>query len=65
MTFDEWWKAQGFVFDDGYAYENARRAFEAGKLEAAEHILALWREPWPVSQMPFINRLEVYVEELK
>jgi len=43
----------------------AEDAWKAGKLEAAEHILHLWREPWPVSQMRFIDRLEEYVESLK
>lgn len=43
----------------------AADAWEAGKLEAAQHILEMWREPWPVTQMRFIDRLEKYVESLK
>jgi hypothetical protein len=35
------------------------------KLEAAEHILYLWNEPWVVTEMPFIDRLKYYIEELK
>jgi hypothetical protein len=35
------------------------------KLETAEHILAMWNEPWPVTQNPFIDNLKAYIEELK
>lgn len=41
------------------------KANAAGKLEAAQLILALWNEPWPISRMSFIDRLEAYVNELK
>lgn len=37
----------------------------AGKLEAAQFILYLWEEPWPVTRMRFIDRLKAYIEELK
>ena len=37
----------------------------AGKLEAALKILEMWYEPWPVSQKPFIDNLQAYIEELK
>lgn len=64
MTFDEWFKSkQGESYDSMYPF--ARDAFAAGKLEAAQHILDLWLEPWPMSQKSFINRLREYVEELK
>jgi hypothetical protein len=43
----------------------AAAAWEFGQLEAAQHILEMWREPWPVTQMRFIDRLEKYVESLK
>ena len=55
-----------FDMTDAKANEEiARAAFQAGKLEAAQHILDLWPEPWPVSRKTFIERLEAYVEELK
>ena len=38
---------------------------EAGKREAAEHILDLWRQPWGVSEKSFAKLLKAYVEELK
>jgi hypothetical protein len=38
---------------------------KARALEAAQHILEMWKEPWPVTQMRFIDRLEHYVESLK
>jgi hypothetical protein len=40
-------------------------AWEAGKREAAEHILELWNEPWPIRQKSFITMLREYVESLK
>ena len=43
----------------------ARDAWEAGQLEAAEHILELWNEPWPIRQQSFITVLVEYVESLK
>lgn len=47
------------------AAEGWRLGHAAGKREAAEHILDLWRQPWPVTEKPFIKLLEAYVEELK
>ncbi len=40
-------------------------AHASGKLEAAQHILDMWRQPWGVAGRPFIKLLEAYVEELK
>ena len=37
----------------------------AGRREAAEHILAMWKEPWPVTEKRFIGRMNDYVESLK
>ncbi len=69
VTFDEYWHTQPF----GWAACDARTLTEkvwndahaAGKLESAQHILALWEEPWPVSQMSFISRLRAYVASCK
>ena len=65
MTFDEWWngfttREQGRI--DKYS---AMDAYAAGKREAAEHILDLWRQPWGVSEKSFAKLLKAYVEELK
>jgi len=35
------------------------------QLETAEHILAMWNEPWPVTQKTFIDNLVTYIEGLK
>lgn len=35
------------------------------KLEAAKYILEMWREPWPVHEKRFIDRLTDYVEKQK
>ena len=43
----------------------AEDAWRAGKLEAAQHILDMWNEPWGVTEMSFIDRLKSYVGELK
>jgi len=51
----------GPLFTEG----QMKRYGDACALQAAEYILHLWREPWPVSQMRFIDRLEEYVETLK
>jgi hypothetical protein len=40
-------------------------AVKKARLEVAEHILEMWREPWPVTQMRFIDRLERLVDGLK
>jgi hypothetical protein len=45
--------------------EPDQAAWEFGQLEAAQHILEMWKEPWPVSEKRFIDRLEEYVESLK
>ena len=64
MTFDEWFQSkQGEPYDSMYPF--ARGAFEAGRLEAAQHIVDMWRQPWGVAGRPFIKLLEAYVEELK
>jgi hypothetical protein len=42
-----------------------KRYGDACALEAAEHILELWHEPWPITQKAFIKRLREYVESLK
>lgn len=43
----------------------AEEAWKAGKAEAAEHIIALWVEPWIISRQSFSMRLLNYVEGLK
>jgi F0F1-type ATP synthase membrane subunit b/b' len=45
--------------------ERLRQAIKQGQREAAEHILEMWRDPWPRTERSFIDRLEAYVEELK
>jgi hypothetical protein len=42
-----------------------QEAIKQAKREAAEHILEMWRDPWPVTERSFIDRLEAYVEEIK
>ena len=42
-----------------------QEAIKQGQREAAEHILEMWRDPWPRAPHRFIDRLETYVEELK
>jgi len=51
----------GKLFTEG----QMKRHGDACALEAAEHILELWNEPWPIRQMSFITMLREYVEELK
>ena len=63
MTFDEW--EDGKPVWEMEAKEIWEAAHAAGKLEAAQHILDMWNEPWPVTQKTFIDRLKSYVEELK
>ena len=45
--------------------ERLKEAIKQAKREAAEHILEMWRDPWPRTERSFIDRLEAYVEELK
>ena len=40
-------------------------SMKLARIETAEHILAMWNEPWPVTQKPFIDNLKAYIEELK
>jgi hypothetical protein len=63
MTFEEWFADAMWGNED--FKESLRRAWEAGQLEAAEHILELWNEPWPIRQKSFITMLREYVESLK
>jgi len=71
MTFDEFLDMKVKEANDyasGVTDEEesiAEDAWRAGALEAAEHILALWSEPWPVTPMSFIDRLRGYVFELR
>jgi len=55
-------KAGTSGYDTGYPTYDLKKA---GKLEAAEHILAMWNEAWPVTQLPFHMRLKEYAESLK
>ena len=45
--------------------ERVGEAIKQAKREAAEHILEMWRDPWPRKERRFIDRLESYVKELK
>ena len=71
MTFDEFIEMKVKEANDyasGVTDEEeiiAADAWEAGQLEAAEHILELWNEPWPIRQKSFIDMLREYVESLK
>ena len=65
MTFNEWWETLTTREQNGMDKQSVSAAWELGKLEAAQHILDMWNEPWPVTQKTFIDRLKSYVEELK
>lgn len=65
MTFDEYWHAQPFGWAACDAKTLAEKCYAAGKREAAQHILDVWRQPWGVAGSPFIKLLEAYVDELK
>ncbi len=65
MTFQEWWDNLTTREQNSMDREGAEAAWEFGKLEAAEHILELWNEPWPIRQKSFITVLVEYVESLK
>lgn len=65
MTFDEWWETLETRDQRRADKEIAIEAYEEGRLEAAEHILEMWKEPWPVTEARFIDRLNDYVEKLK
>jgi DNA repair ATPase RecN len=45
--------------------ERLGESIKQAKREAAEHILEMWRDPWPRKERRFIDRLESYVKELK
>ena len=63
MTFDEWFQSkQGEPYDSMYPF--ARDAYAAGKLEAAQHTLDMWKEQM-AHETSFQTRLLAYVEELK
>lgn len=42
-----------------------QEAIKQAKKEAAEHILEMWRDPWPRTERRFIDRLEEYVGGLE
>jgi chromosome segregation ATPase len=42
-----------------------QQAIKQGQREAAEHILEMWRDPWPRTERSFIDRLEAYRDELR
>ena len=53
-------------YDELFYLEDQMRQFAAAaKLDAAEHILEIWKTPWDVAQVPFVDRLKGYVESLK
>ena len=64
MTFDEWWNAITRQEQLSMDREGAESAWQFGQLEAAEHILQMWHQPWGVTQKSFTHNLEEYVEEL-
>jgi len=51
----------GKLFTEG----QMKRYGDACALEAAEHTLELWRQPWPVTQRGFRQNLEIYVNKLR
>jgi hypothetical protein len=42
-----------------------QEAIKQGQRAVAEHILEMWRDPWPRTERSFFDRLEAYAEELK
>ncbi len=61
MTFDEYWHAQPFGWAACDSKTLSEKCFEAGKLEAAQHILDVFeKKPWN-----FYRDLKAYVGELK
>lgn len=58
MTFDEWWATLDTWEQNRRVKEDAKEAYAAGKREAAETILKLWRDR--ETPIDFINRLEAY-----
>ena len=65
MGFNEWWDNLPTREQNSMDLNGAASAWEFGQLEAAEHILELWNEPWPIRQKSFITMLREYVESLK
>lgn len=52
--------------DNPIFLESQMRAYgRACALEAAEKVLAMWHEPWAVTEQSFINRLQQFVAELR
>jgi hypothetical protein len=39
-----------------------QEAIKQGQRAVAEHILEMWRDPWPRTERSFIDRLEAYVQ---
>jgi hypothetical protein len=67
MTFDEWWEEFESVHPDHKFADSAalrKAAYAAGKLEAAQHILDMWKEQM-AHETSFQTRLLAYVRELK
>lgn len=64
MTFDAWWNSLTTEEQNRMDHDGAETAWELGQLEAAQTILKMWYAPWCVTQMPFIDSLKAYVEEL-
>ena len=61
MTFYEWWDSLTIREQNNLDKEGAMAAWEFGQLEAAEHILEMYKtKPWV-----FAGRLVEYVESLK
>jgi hypothetical protein len=57
--------AMGLLAEQRDEIADLKQAIKQGQREAAEHILEMWRDPWPRTERSFIDRLEAYVEELK